>query len=174
MSETASLTRITRDTSLGMIALRGGIEVLGPTLASLDCALPERRATSRAGDLTCAWMAPDEFLLMLPAARASATAAGLARALGQGFALAVDVSDARVVFHLEGPRAREVLMKLCPVDFDALGPDEIRRTRAAQVAVALWQSGAQRFSLMAFRSVEGYVAELLHNAARPGSGLFAP
>ncbi|TAG30132.1 MAG: sarcosine oxidase subunit gamma, partial [Rhodobacterales bacterium] len=82
--------------------------------------------------------------------------------------LAVDVSDARAVFRIEGPKAADVLRKLVPADIDSLEPGELRRTRAAQVAVAFWQQDAG-FTLVCFRSVAGYVMGLLSHSAQPGS-----
>ncbi len=172
MSEPAPLAAIRRVPDLGMVALRGAPEALAPALAAEGLAMPGQRRITRAGGRRLAWMSPDEFLLMLPVAEAPAAAARLAQALAGQFALAADVSDARAVFRIEGARAREVLMKLCPVDFDALDADEMRRTRAAQVAVALWREG-EGFGLFVFRSVAGYVENLLATSARPGSALFA-
>ena len=96
--------------------------------------------------------------------------AALARALAGEHHLAVDVSDARAVFRIEGHKASDVLRKLAPVDFDKLEPGELRRTRAAQVAAAIWmQDGG--YTLVSFRSVAGYVMGLLTHSATPGSEL---
>ena len=84
--------------------------------------------------------------------------------------LAVDVSDARAVFRVEGEKAHQVLAKLSPVDFDMLAPGELRRTRTAQVAAALWHQD-QGFTLVCFRSVASYVMGLLSHSAQPGSEL---
>ena len=71
---------------------------------------------------------------------------------------------------LQGDKADQVLAKLSPVDFTALEPGELRRTRAAQVAAAMWaQDGG--FTLVCFRSVAGYVMGLLTHSAQPGSEL---
>jgi len=78
--------------------------------------------------------------------------------------LAVDVSDARAVFDIAGQGA-QVLAKLSPIDFDKLGPTELRRTRAAQVAVAIWATGADSYRLICFRSVADYVMGLLRHSA---------
>lgn len=172
MSDMEALAGIDRVRDLGLIVLRGSPEVLAPALAAEGLAMPVQRRITRNGDLRLVWMSPDEFLVMLPAAEAPAAAARMAQALAGKFALVADVSDSRAVFRLRGARAREVLMKLCPVDFDALDVDEMRRTRAAQVAVALWREEGG-FGLFVFRSVAGYVEDLLATAARPGSALFA-
>lgn len=163
----------------GMITLRGdlGSEKMRAALhkaTGLD--MPGQRGIALNGERGLAWMSPDEALLMLPYAEAPATVAQLEKALAGEFALAVDVSDARAVFRIRGAGAREVLAKLCPVDLapEAFGPGEIRRTRAAQVAAAIWISGDEEFSLVCFRSVAAYVWSLLTTAARPGSevGIF--
>jgi sarcosine oxidase subunit gamma len=56
------------------------------------------------------------------------------------------------------------------VDFDKLEPGELRRTRAAQVAAAMWQQDGG-FTLVCFRSVAAYVMGLLTHSAQPGSEL---
>jgi sarcosine oxidase subunit gamma len=113
-------------------------------------------------------MSPDEYLLILPYAEVTDALAKLAKSLAGEHYLAVDVSDARAVFRVEGDKAADVLRKLSPVDFDRLEPGELRRSRAAQVAVALWQQD-QGFTLVCFRSVAAYVMGLLTHSAQAGS-----
>ena len=49
-------------------------------------------------------------------------------------------------------------------------PNELRRSRVAQVAAAFWaQDGG--YTLVCFRSVAGYVMGLLTHSAQPGSEL---
>jgi sarcosine oxidase subunit gamma len=96
--------------------------------------------------------------------------AALAKALEGEHHLAADVSDARAVFRVEGDKADQVLSKLSPVDFAKLEPGELRRSRAAQVAAAMWaQDGG--FTVVCFRSVAVYVMGLLTHSAQPGSEL---
>ena len=97
--------------------------------------------------------------------------AALAEALRGQHHLAVDVSDARAVFRVDGPRSAEVLMKLSPVDHARLEPGELRRTRAAQVACAFWREG-DGYTVVSFRSVAAYVMGLLTHSAQPGSEIF--
>ncbi len=165
---------------LGMLTLRGNIasQAIGKALKDvMGMDVPERRAILTEGGRSVAWMSPDELQLILPYAEAPAAVARLAEALAGVHALVVDVSDARAVFTVSGAGAREVLAKLCPVDLSpaAFGPGEIRRTRAAQTAAAIWMSGEAEVSLIAFRSVAGYVMGLLSTAAAPGGevGVFA-
>jgi sarcosine oxidase subunit gamma len=165
---------------VGMITLRGGLEtaaVQAAVRAAVGVDAPGPRRIEMAGDRGAGWMSPDELLLTLPYAEVPGVLAALTQGLAGDHALAVDVSDARAVFRISGARAREVLMKLCPVDLalTRFGPGELRRTRAAQVAAAFWMSGPEEFTLVSFRSVGRYVFDLLANAAATGSevGVFA-
>ncbi|MDP3339759.1 sarcosine oxidase subunit gamma [Frigidibacter sp.] len=165
---------------VGMVTLRGDLgsaELVAAVLAATGCAMPGQRRRVVAGDWSVCWMSPDELLLVGPYASAPGLVDQLTAALEGQHALAVDVSDARASFSVTGPKAAEVLMKLCPVDFAALAEDEVRRTRLGQIAAALWKSGRdsgrEEYSLVCFRSVASYAFGVLENAARPGSELFA-
>lgn len=158
---------------LGMITLRAkagtpGLEAA--VLAVTGCALPATRRIVRQGARAAGWMSPDEWLLVLPYEEVSTALAQIAEALQGQHHLAVDVSDARAVFRIEGAKADQVLRKLSPVDVDRLEPDELRRSRAAQVAAAVWAEEGG-FTLVCFRSVAGYVMALLVSSCRPGSEL---
>lgn len=152
---------------LGMITLRAkGLKSLDKAVKAVTgTKVPAQRWIEVNGDRACGWMSPDEYLLILPYADVAAALKSLSTALAGEHHLAVDVSDARAVFRVEGERAAEVLSRLAPVDFDKLEPGELRRTRTAQVAAAMWQQD-QGFTVVCFRSVGRYVFDLLANAAR--------
>lgn len=156
----------------GMIILRAkGLESLGTAIkAAVGTKVPGQRRIAIAGDRACGWMSPDEYLLILPHADVPRALAAIETAMGRDHHLAADVSDARSVFRIEGAKAGQVLQKLAPADIDHLQPDELRRTRAAQVAVAFWREG-DGYTLVSFRSVAGYVMDVLTHAAQPGSEL---
>ena len=159
---------------LGMITLRAKPEVKGlaaAVKAVTGTALPALRRIEVNGDKAAGWMSPDEYLLILPYKDVAQALATLAAKLAGEHHLAVDVSDARAVFRIEGDKADQVLAKLSPVDFARLEPGELRRTRAAQVAAAFWKDDAG-YTLVSFRSVAGYVMGLLTHSAQPGSELF--
>jgi sarcosine oxidase, subunit gamma len=157
---------------LGMITLRAkGLKTLDKAIKAVTgTKTPAQRRIEVNGDRACGWMSPDEYLLIVPYTDVADTLTKLAKSLVGEHHLAVDVSDARAIFRIEGDKAADVLRKLSPVDFDALQPGELRRTRAAQVAAALWQQD-QGFTLVCFRSVAGYVMGLLSHSAQPGSEL---
>ena len=158
----------------GMIALRARPDLPAlpaAVLAATGLDLPPQRRIVTKGDRSIGWMAPDEWLIVLPHDAAAPTLARLGEALQGEHHLAVDVSDARAMFRIEGARAAEVLMKLSPVDLARLEPGELRRSRAAQVACAFWRDG-DGYTLVCFRSVAAYVFDLLSHAAQPGSEVF--
>jgi sarcosine oxidase subunit gamma len=158
---------------LGMISLRAKFDMPGLEVAikaATGCAVPAVRRIVLNGDRAAGWMSPDEFLLIVPYAAVGEAIVTLGNALKGQHHLAVDVSDARAVFDIDGPEADEVLMKLSPVDHVTLAVGELRRTRAAQVACAFWrQDGGYR--VVCFRSVAGYMMGLLEHSAKPGSEL---
>ncbi|TCP62005.1 sarcosine oxidase subunit gamma [Rhodovulum bhavnagarense] len=177
MSETArsqGLARIEAVAGRGMITLKGDMDsrrFKNVLAKALDLPLPDPLRCAFEGARGIGWMAPDEVLIFVPGAEVPEALAALRDKIGDDHITAVDVSDARAQFRLTGPGAREVLAKLSPVDFAPARfvPGTFRRTRLAQVPVAVWQKDADRFGLVCFRSVGGYVAGLLANAAAPGA-----
>lgn len=170
------LARVTELPVQGMISLRGDLSLAPVENAATGvtgAAMPGQRGIETGGEGAVAWMSPDELLILLPHGAVQDALAQMDELLSGHHALALDISDTRSVFEIGGPDAREVLAKLCPVDLDpaVFRPGELRRTRAAQVPVALWQSGDHAFRLICFRSVAVYVFDLLKGAADPAAGV---
>ncbi|MEM9317382.1 MAG: sarcosine oxidase subunit gamma family protein [Pseudomonadota bacterium] len=168
MSEAAAVTRAGPQ---GMVSLRGLPEALsGPVRAVTGFDLPGQRSITGGFGGGAAWMSPDEFMLFCPHGAAALLVAELTASLGTTHHLALDVSDARAGFAIDGPACRDVLAKLAPVDLsqDAFGEGQIRRTRLAQVAAAFWMAGPELIQLVAFNSVAVYVEDLLRQAAQDG------
>ncbi|MEZ7813168.1 MAG: sarcosine oxidase subunit gamma family protein [Paracoccaceae bacterium] len=158
---------------VGMILLRAKFDVAGLADAvkmAVGVDLPTRGQILQNKGQGAAWMSPDEYLLILAYNDVSTTLAAFNKALAGSHILAIDVSDARAVFDVTGLKAAQVLTKLCPVDLSNFDKGHIRRTRAAQVAVAFWREG-MGFRLVCFRSVAGYVMGLLTHSAQEGSEL---
>jgi sarcosine oxidase, subunit gamma len=158
----------------GMISVRADLASASLAAAVRDVTgtdMPAQRRMLHNGDRSVAWMSPDELLILLPYPEAPAVAAALADGLAGDHALVADVSDARAVFRINGAKADDVLRKLSPADTYALAPDEIRRTRIAQVAGAFWRSGPEEITLVTFRSVAQYVMDVLEMSGRAGSEL---
>lgn len=153
---------------LGMVTLRARPDtpgLAGAVQAAVGTALPAPRRIGLAGDRACGWMSPDEYLMLSPYGETGAIMAQIGATLGGSHHLAANVSDARAVFRVEGAGAETVLSRLCPVDFPGLVPGELRRTRLAQVACALWRDG-EGYTVVTFRSVARYAFDILANAAR--------
>lgn len=158
----------------GMITLRGDLASPGlaaAVRAATGTGVPGQRRIETADDRACAWMSPDELLLLLPYDETGAALTAIGDAMAGAHHLAVAVSDARALFRVSGPGARAVIAKLCPVDMTraAFAPGEIRRTRMAQVPAAIWMSGEDTVMVICFRSVARYAFDLLRDAARAGT-----
>ncbi|GHF45064.1 sarcosine oxidase subunit gamma [Seohaeicola zhoushanensis] len=160
----------------GMITLRGDLSaaaVKKAALAGSGCAVPGERKAVVSDKGALLWMSPDELLVLCPYDEVGARVAAMTKALGKAHALAVNVSDARAVLRLSGPKAREVLAKLSPVDLspEAFGVGDLRRSRIAQVAAAYWLEDEESFRIICFRSVAEYVFGVLKVAAAKGSAV---
>ena len=156
----------------GMVTLRADLSdaaVAGAVKTAVGSDMPDvRKATE-----TALWMSPDELLLLTPYGEAVAAVDKLTEALSGVHHLAVDVSDARTMFKLEGDAAREVLAKGAPVDLarDQFSIGDLRRTRISHVAAAFWQSGESPdvFEIICFRSYASYLWEWLEESSREGT-----
>ncbi|WP_371153898.1 sarcosine oxidase subunit gamma [Jannaschia sp. 2305UL9-9] len=150
---------------LGMITLRGDHAVLAPAIDQvLKAGMPAQRMMTRDDSSSILWMSPDELLVICDHGAAPGLADDLRGALGGAFATVAVVSDARVAFDIKGAGARDVIMRLSPVDFARLAPTEVRRTRLALIPAALWQI-EDGIRVVCFRSVADYALDLLSDAA---------
>ena len=171
---TAGIATISEMGAVGMITLRGDLAskpLQKAAVAAAGVELPAQGTCLTKGRGGMAWMSPDELLIMCAYADAQATLAELQGKLSKLHALAVNVSDARALFEVRGPRAREVMAKLAPVDLApaAFTVGMFRRTRIAQVPAAFWMPEDDVFRVVCFRSVAQYVFDVLSVAAQPGS-----
>lgn len=167
MSEIATIRRLPAQ---GMVTIRGtlGDATFKAAVKSVTGhAVPAQRQISGALADGLAWMSPDELMLFCAHGDAGAKAAALSDGLAGQHHMAVNVSDARAVFAIEGA-VREVLTKLAPVDMapGQFAPAEIRRTRLSQVAAAFWMESEGLAHLVCFRSVGQYVGDVLEHAAQ--------
>lgn len=183
MSETASAladkatsgaTTVREAGLVGMITIRADLDnadVATAIKSATGIAQPKQRQIAIKSERALGWMSPDELLLVCPYEDADDQVAKLESKLGDQHHLAVNVSDARAAFEIEGPYAREALAKVCPVDLapDVFEPGELRRTRLAQVPAAFWMTGSQSFRLVCFRSVATYVFDVLALGAQDSS-----
>ena len=166
--------KITEAGLRGMITLRGDLssaQLQSAVSSVVGLDVPAQRKINRGPMGGVAWMSPDELLLLVDYDKADAIAADISKALNGEHHMAVNVSDARAVFLIEGQGAREVLAKGAPVDLspEAFGAGDLRRSRIGQLAAAFWMTEDEAFELVCFRSVGAFMFDWLSNAAREGS-----
>lgn len=166
-----ALANILQVQDWGMIQIRADLTRAGDAIAgAAGLALPAQGRITSDGNRSLGWMSPDELLLVLPQAEVAEALAALSDALSTEHALVLDVSDMRAAFRIQGPKALQVLMKLCPADLAAMPEDGLRRTRAAQAACGIWREPGG-YVLIGFRSVADYLRGVLTGAAAPGTQL---
>ncbi len=147
---------------VGMVTLRGEISMLSE---AAGMRAPAQRMSMVSEGCRLNWMSPDELMMICSHSDVANRIADLRRALAGKFATLADVSDARAVFDVSGHGVEDMLAHLMPVDFGRLDRNEVRRTRMAQIPAALWREGTG-WRIVCFRSVAGYAADLLAEAAR--------
>lgn len=179
MSDLSTLTPYVSVSELplqGMITLRADLSqktVATAVKAITGLAMPAPRAIPEKGAYGVAWMSHDEVMILCPYAECAAHVATLDKKLAKLHHLALDMSDARAVFEITAPTAgalRDCLAKLMPADFhpDSFGVGELRRSRVAQAAAAVWLTDPKTARLFAFRSVKQYVHEVLRVSGAKG------
>jgi heterotetrameric sarcosine oxidase gamma subunit len=101
---------------------------------------PESGGDLRLDGLSFIWAGPGRWLARTPVEMAPALEATLRAALS-GLASVSDQTDGRCVFHIGGPRSREILGQSLPVDIDArlFRPGDTALTLAGHINVHFWQ-----------------------------------
>lgn len=107
---------------------------------SLGLELPAGPRRVADGALACIGLGPDQWLVCLRPAPAQGMEALLSGPIS-GLAAVVDLSHARTLLRISGPRARAALAKGLPIDLHprAFRPGDAAATAAAHVPVQLWQ-----------------------------------
>lgn len=160
----------------GMITIRGDFtdaDFVAAVTKATGCAMPDALRITFGDDGALGWMSPDELLWICGHDAAQSGADALAAALADQHAMVSNVSDARALFEVTGPSAREVVSKLAPVDFapDVFTAGSLRRSHLAQVPAAYWLDDAGVFRIMCFRSVARYAFDTLAAVAADGSAV---
>ncbi|MCA1336930.1 sarcosine oxidase subunit gamma [Pseudooceanicola marinus] len=114
-------------------------------MAQHGLGLPAPGSVEHAEQAECLWFGIGQYLLIGPA-----PAPDLAEA-----ATLTDQSDAWASVLLEGPRARHVLARLCPLDLRAraFAPGATARTELAHMGASVTRTGPDGFRVMVFRSM---------------------
>ncbi|MFE3455647.1 sarcosine oxidase subunit gamma [Nonomuraea sp. NPDC059194] len=132
--------------------------------AALGVPLPVEPCTAvRAGELTVAWLGPDEWLVIAPEGYRSEL---LRKAVDGGSGSVVDVSAQRTTLRLAGPKARDVLSHGCTIDLHptVFGPGACAQTTLARTQVVLLPQD-DGYLVLVRSSFAAYLAEWLLDAA---------
>jgi len=120
------------------------------------------------GERRVLWLGPDEWLAVCAEGQGAWSQRALEQALEGEHSLVSDVSHSRVIFGLEGPHAREVLMKGCSLDLDpvAFAPGRCAQSVLARAHMLLHQVGdAPGYHVYVHRSFADYAFAWLEDAA---------
>lgn len=143
---------------------RGFMAAIG---RALDLVLPtEPNTTTTAGGVTALWLGPDEWLLTAAPGEEDALAGRLAAALEGHDAALVDVTDAATIIRLEGPHARDVLAKGCPLDLHprAFAEGRVAQSLIGPIDVALHRTGPDAYDIHVRRSFADHLWRWLADA----------
>ncbi len=124
------------------------------------------------------WLGPDEWLVVTAPGQGASIADALRDALANQIASVVEVSDARAVIGLSGPKARAVVMKGCALDLHprVFGPGQCAQTLLARAGVILHQTacdqttGAAAYDVYVLRSFAEYLWAWIEDAAQEYGG----
>ena len=137
----------------------------------IELAMPVNRAAVT-GSGTAFRLGPDEWLLLLPEARAPQVAAGLEARLTDGRYSLADISHRQTGILLEGAAVPDILNSGCPLDFDlsAFPAGMATRTAFFKAEAVLWRQSETCFHLEVWRSFAPYVWNLLAIVGREYEG----
>lgn len=136
--------------------------------AALGSALPGVNATATAGELTVIGLGPDEWLAV--GGDSAAVAARLGQAVQGVFVGVTDVGENYATLRLQGPAARRVLAKGCPLDLALFRPGDAAQSLLAKASVVLRQlpegAAGEAFEVLVRRSFAEYLFRWLEDAGR--------
>jgi sarcosine oxidase subunit gamma len=151
---------------LAQIGLR--LKPPSDTVAGIRLPLAANRVAA-AGAVRSLWLGPDEWLLTAPGEAATGLAAAVSRALAGRHAAVTDLSAARAVVEVAGPRARPLIAAGCSLDLHprAFAPDRCAQSLLAGLPIILDQlDAAPRYRIFVRASSAGWLIEWLIDAAQ--------
>ncbi|MEO1563804.1 MAG: sarcosine oxidase subunit gamma family protein [Pseudomonadota bacterium] len=151
----------------GMITLKGDLtsEPMSKAVKSaVGLAMPASGECKTGAKGAVAWMAKDELMLFCDYADADKMVEKLEKALKGEHFLAVNVSDARALFKIEGDHILDILAKGTPTPLDGVVAGQFRRSRIGQIAAAFWMVSYSEAYIVCFRSVGEHMFAWLKTA----------
>lgn len=155
---------------LGHLILRGGAIVLDEALREvLGLSLPSQPHGLNhddSGERSVQWLAPDEWLLIVPGGEEFSLESQLRDVLGDSHVSIVNVSGGQTVIDIEGEMARAVLMKSSHYDVhpSAFPVGKGVTTGFAKTSAILRRPSASRWELVIRRSFADYLYRWLLDA----------
>ncbi|NQD95825.1 sarcosine oxidase subunit gamma family protein [Pseudomonas sp. CrR25] len=155
---------------LGHLILRGDASdtnFAGGVHQALGLELPVALTLVASGDTSLQWLAPDEWLLIVPSGAEFATEQKLRAALdGQHIAI-VNVSGGQTIVELSGAKAREVLMKSSSYDVHPSNfpVGKAVGTTFAKSQLVIRHTGEETWELLVRRSFADYIWLWLQDAS---------
>lgn len=114
---------------------------------------PAPLRASRSDQLELLWNGPGQWLARSADLAPQALREHLEEALAGTDATVTDLSQARTVMAIEGPNAKDLLAKGCPLDIDAMQGGETSTTLFGHFTVQLHCRSADSFEVYVFRSL---------------------
>ncbi len=124
-----------------------------------------RNTVATAGQASVLWTGPGRWLVVEPESRD--LAASLSRDCPGDMAAITDLSHARTALRVEGPKARDLLAKLCTLDLDPVGfpPGTCAQTQFGHIGVLLYCRAHDGFDVFVPRSFAVSAWESILDAA---------
>lgn len=121
-----------------------------PSLGS--CPVPGPGRAGRGEDFTVMWTGPGQWLLASDSGPVSRAFRDAVHSGTSPDVAVTDLSHARTVIRIAGPRAVEVLLKGCPLDLDAFSADDCAGSLLSHMNVQLHCVDHRCFDVYVFRS----------------------
>jgi sarcosine oxidase subunit gamma len=168
-SEVELTVLIEEVTNFGMVSLKvdlldAKVREIIQSISGTRC--PQIGKISDGKKMSVGWMSTDEYAIFSESSDAIKLVGRVSSKLKKYDHLCLNMSDSRRCFHLKGKGWREVLSKGTPADLSpkAFGQGVLRRTRIANVAVAIWSFNETEAFIISMTSVGDFIIEWLNNA----------
>lgn len=128
-------------------------------------ATPEPRRACPGKGGTLLWNGPGQWLVVSSSTPAKDFVNDMRGALEASGATITDLSHSRTVIRIAGPKAREVLLRGCPLDLEGFKVNDTASSVLSHLTVQIHCIGDQTFDLYVFRSFGLALWEWLIDAA---------
>ena len=156
-------------TNFGMVSVKvnpldAKVREIVQSISGTQC--PPIGKISYGKKMSVGWMSTDEYAIFGKSSDATKLVNRIGLKLKKYDHLCLNMSDSRRCFRLTGKGWREVLSKGTPTDISpqAFANGVLRRTRIANVAVAIWSFNENEVFIISMTSVGDFMLEWLINA----------